>query len=203
MDFVSLNKLSYFWSKISTILNGKQDVLVSGTNIKTVNNENILGNGNLNVSADLSSLATVATTGSYNDLSNKPTIPSAANDGTLTIQRNGSTIATFTANQSGNTIANIQCATTNTAAGINPSSVLLNSSAAKTVTWTATADCIMIAYIYEWEGTISVNNINLAAANNTNASCVFCIPMKKGDTFRASSSSNYNVSSFKAFGLKL
>ena len=51
-------------------------------------------------------LKTVAFSGSYNDLSNKPTIPSVGN-GTLTIQRNGSNVATFTANQSGNTTANI------------------------------------------------------------------------------------------------
>ena len=42
-------------------------------------------------------LATVATSGSYNDLSNKPTIPTV-NNGTLTIQRNTTTVGTFTAN---------------------------------------------------------------------------------------------------------
>ena len=50
--------------------------------------------------------ATVATSGSYNDLSNKPTIPTV-NNGTLTIQKNGTTVATFSANQSGNATANI------------------------------------------------------------------------------------------------
>ena len=44
--------------------------------------------------------------GDYNDLSNKPTIP-VVNNGTLTIQKNGSTVATFTANQSTNVTANI------------------------------------------------------------------------------------------------
>lgn len=48
------------------------------------------------------SFATVATSGSYNDLSNKPSIPSAANNGTLTITQNGTSKGTFTANQSGN-----------------------------------------------------------------------------------------------------
>lgn len=84
--------------------------------------------------ADLSNkptLATVATSGSYNDLSNKPTIPAAqvnsdwnaasgvaqilnkptipeaAKDGTLTIQQNGTTKGTFTANQSSDSSANI------------------------------------------------------------------------------------------------
>lgn len=45
--------------------------------------------------------ATVATSGSYNDLINKPTIPSVGN-GTVTITQNGTTKGTFTLNQSGN-----------------------------------------------------------------------------------------------------
>lgn len=52
------------------------------------------------------SLATVATSGSYADLSNKPTIPTV-NDATLTIQQNGTDVATFTANSSTNATANI------------------------------------------------------------------------------------------------
>ena len=52
------------------------------------------------------SLATVATSGSYNDLSNKPTIPTV-NNATLTIQKNGTNVQTFTANQSTNATANI------------------------------------------------------------------------------------------------
>ena len=77
-----------------------------------------------------SALATVATTGSYNDLTNKPTIPAAqvnsdwdavsgvaqilnkptiptVNDATLTIQKNGTDVQTFTANASSNVTANI------------------------------------------------------------------------------------------------
>ena len=61
-----------------------QPTLVSGTNIKTINNESILGDGNIDIEGGASSwdeisdkptFATVATSGSYNDLSNKPTIP--------------------------------------------------------------------------------------------------------------------------------
>ena len=50
--------------------------------------------------------ATVATSGSYNDLSNKPTIPTV-NNGALIIKKNGINVATFTANQSSNATANI------------------------------------------------------------------------------------------------
>ena len=52
------------------------------------------------------SLSTVAISGSYNDLSNKPTIPTV-NDAVLTIQKNGATVSTFTANSTTNAIANI------------------------------------------------------------------------------------------------
>lgn len=44
--------------------------------------------------------------GNYNDLSNKPTIPTV-NNATLTIQKNGTTVNTFTANASSNVTANI------------------------------------------------------------------------------------------------
>ena len=54
----------------------------------------------------VSGLATVATSGSYNDLSNTPTIPTV-NNGTLTIQKNGTNVQTFTANQSSSVTANI------------------------------------------------------------------------------------------------
>lgn len=52
-----------------------------------------------------SDLATVATSGSYNDLSNKPTIPTV-NDATITITQGGVTKGSFSLNQaSGDTIA--------------------------------------------------------------------------------------------------
>lgn len=35
--------------KLQEVLNGKQDTLVSGTNIKTINNESILGSGNITI----------------------------------------------------------------------------------------------------------------------------------------------------------
>lgn len=60
----------------------------------------------LSAYAKTADLATVATSGSYNDLSNKPTIPTV-NNATLTIQKNGSNVATFTANASSNVTANV------------------------------------------------------------------------------------------------
>jgi hypothetical protein len=43
------NSLNSNMNKIDETLNNKQDVLVSGTNIKTINNQSILGNGNIEI----------------------------------------------------------------------------------------------------------------------------------------------------------
>ena len=56
--------------------------------------------------ANTANLATVATSGSYNDLSDTPTIPSVGN-GTLTIQKNGTSAGTFTANATTDETINI------------------------------------------------------------------------------------------------
>lgn len=75
--------------------------------------------------------ATVATSGSYNDLSNKPTIPTV-NNGALIIKKNGINVATFTANQSSKTTADITVPTktsdlTNDSGFIDEISTITNS----------------------------------------------------------------------------
>lgn len=62
-------------------------------------------------------LAKVATSGSYNDLSNKPTIPSVGN-GTITIKQAGSVKGSFTTNQSGATTIELTDNNTDTWRGI-------------------------------------------------------------------------------------
>lgn len=57
--------------------------------------------GKIRAKADSNSLASVATSGLYSDLTGAPTIPTVYN-GTLTIQQNGTTLGTFSANQSTN-----------------------------------------------------------------------------------------------------
>lgn len=48
---IDLNSLDYFFGKlktyISSVVNGKQDLLVDGENIKTINGKTILGNGDI------------------------------------------------------------------------------------------------------------------------------------------------------------
>lgn len=55
---------------LQTDIEGKQDTLVSGTNIKTINGESVLGSGNITISGGGGST-------DWNDITNKPTIPSA------------------------------------------------------------------------------------------------------------------------------
>lgn len=123
-----LNKrgLTHFWENIDDI---KQDKLTAGAGISITGNTisatgggtadavdwgNITGSMSnqtdlttaLNAKANSADLATVATSGSYNDLTNKPTIPTV-NNATLTIQKNGTTVKTFTANANSNVTANI------------------------------------------------------------------------------------------------
>ena len=97
---------------IPTVNNATLTIQKNGTTVKT-----FTANASSNVTANITvptktsdltndSFATVATSGSYNDLSNKPTIPTV-NNATLTIQRNGTTVNTFTANASSNVTADI------------------------------------------------------------------------------------------------
>ena len=75
-----------------------------GMSARAVNDQN--GNVIDTTYATKASLKAVATSGSYNDLSDKPTIPTV-NNGTLTMKVNGTQKATFTANQSGASTFNV------------------------------------------------------------------------------------------------
>ena len=68
--------------------------------------------GNYNDLSNRPALSTVATTGSYNDLTGKPSMPAAANNATLTIQKNGAAVGTFSANASADKSINISVPTT-------------------------------------------------------------------------------------------
>ena len=118
----------YTKSEVDTLLNGKSDTSHThtksqitdfpsyGTTANTIceGNDSRLSDARTPTThthtkseiTDFPSLATVATSGSYNDLSNKPTIPTV-NNATLTIQKNGTDVKTFTANASSDVTCNI------------------------------------------------------------------------------------------------
>ena len=86
-------------SVITAALNGKADTGDLPTKTSDLQND---GSDGTSTYVEADDLATVATSGSYNDLLNKPTIPTV-NNATLTVTQNGSSVGTFTANSSTNT----------------------------------------------------------------------------------------------------
>ena len=58
-------------TQISTALNAKQNTLVSGTNIKTINNQSILGSGNIEVQGGSVTVDTELSSTSENPVQNK------------------------------------------------------------------------------------------------------------------------------------
>ena len=104
--------------KVNELVDNKQDTLVSGTNIKTINNTSILGSGNIGTVTSVNNVSPVngnvtlsipaaqvnsdwnATSGVARIL-NKPTIPTV-NNPTITFTQGGTTKGTITLNQSSN-----------------------------------------------------------------------------------------------------
>lgn len=135
--------------------------------------------------AKFTDLATVATTWDYDDLLNKPTIP-VVNDGTLTVQKNWTTVATFTANSSTNQTANITVPTT--VAELTDSGDYVTDSELSTALWdyTPTADLAAVALSNSyndldnkptiWDATITLQK------NGSNV-----------DSFKVNATSNKNI----------
>ena len=86
----------YTKSETNTLLGGKQATLVSGTNIKTINNESILGSGNINIQG-----GSTYTAGRGIDITNDTisfNLPISAGTGTNSVKENtASNIANGTA----------------------------------------------------------------------------------------------------------
>lgn len=59
--YLDCDGLTKLWAKITAKLSKKQDTLVSGTNIKTINGRSILGSGNIAVTDSLPSSGSMAT----------------------------------------------------------------------------------------------------------------------------------------------
>ncbi len=98
-----MNKPTLFSGDYNDLTN--KPILFDG-DYNSLSSKPVLFDGNYNSLTNKPNLATVATTGNYNDLTNKPTIPTV-NNATLTIQKNGSNVGTFTANQNTNQTVNI------------------------------------------------------------------------------------------------
>ena len=94
------------WEKATNFVPLKGEIIIYDDLKKIKIGDGATKVGNLAFINDLDTLAAIAKTGSYNDLKNKPTIPSVGN-GTLTIQKNGTSAGTFTANATTDKTINI------------------------------------------------------------------------------------------------
>lgn len=90
--------LSDYTTKTFNVYNGHTGATGTAGTLNT-NNTSAATPTSESMSGNIS-LHKISKTGSYNDLLNKPTIPAAANDSTITIQKNGTTVNMFTLNQS-------------------------------------------------------------------------------------------------------
>ena len=70
MKYLDNTGLAYFKDKLDTELATKQDSLVSGTNIKTVNNQSLLGSGNISITSGASNIENGTGTGSLKQAGN-------------------------------------------------------------------------------------------------------------------------------------
>ena len=106
-------------------------------------------------------LATVATSGSYNDLSNKPTIPTV-NNATLTITQGGVSKGTFTANASSNVTIDLD---SGGSVDVDNSTITLNSS--DQIQTVAVKDNRSGNAIKTWTGTKAQYDAILSKDSNT------------------------------------
>ena len=151
-EYLNKRGLTHFWENIDTL---KQDKLTAGAGILITNDViSATGGGTadavdwghitgsmsnqtdlmtaLNAKANSADLATVATSGDYDDLTDKPTIGNA----TLTIQKNGTSAGTFTANATSNKTINITVPTTAADVSALPASTKYGASIAVSINTT-------------------------------------------------------------------
>lgn len=99
-------------TKTFNVYNGRTGATGTAGILHTNNSTAITpGPGDESMSNDIR-LHKISKTGNYNDLIDKPTIPAAANNSLITIQKNGTTVNTFTLNQSSPKTVNIPVPTT-------------------------------------------------------------------------------------------
>lgn len=85
-QYLDKSGLSYLWSKLKGYF---QQKLVSGTNIKTVNNQSLLGSGNISISGGGSTVLDFYPVGSYYETSDTAFNPNTAWGGTWVLETAG------------------------------------------------------------------------------------------------------------------
>lgn len=121
-------------SGTGTLTGGEEVVFTNTTMINFTNDSGyaktsdlatVATSGSFSDLSNVPNLATVATSGSYNDLTNKPTIPTVGN-GKLTLTQGGEELGYATMNQSGDTTINIPAVSNRNIGEIISSTLPLN-----------------------------------------------------------------------------
>lgn len=147
MKYLDKDGLEYYNGKIQTKLNGKQNTLTSQTAYSSKGSATKVPQITTNSLGQVTNISEVTIT--------QPTV----NNGTLTIQKNGSNVQTFTANQSSNVTANITVPTqtselTNNSGFITSSGNVATATTLQTIyfnrnnnsnTWAKVATCSLAA----------------------------------------------------------
>lgn len=104
--FTDASGLTEFWTKVkahvTSAISSKQDTLVSGTSIKTVNNTSLLGSGNVAVQPTLVSGTNIKTVngntllGSGDVAITEPTYALSISGQTLSLTKDGASISSVT-----------------------------------------------------------------------------------------------------------
>lgn len=118
----------YKWDVLGSFIDisGKQDVLVSGKNIKTVNNQSLLGSGNITIGGSVDSVngqtgAVVLTASDVGALPDSTVIPTV-NNSTISFTQGGVTKGSFTLNQSTGATIDLDAGVTTDGTTINKNS---------------------------------------------------------------------------------
>ena len=140
-------------SKINELVDDKQDTLVSGTNIKTINNTSILGSGNIEVGGGGGSY----TAGNGIDITSN-TVSVKAGDGTIGVDTNGVKVGTIqTAN-----IANSAVNSNKLSTGVK-NNMLMNATSSDGLTITGGNGSTQANIALDLETTISASSSNTKA----------------------------------------
>lgn len=150
-------------SKINEIIDDKQDTLVSGTNIKTINGTSLLGSGNIDIQGGGGSY----TAGNGIDITSN-TVSVKAGNSTISVDTNGVKVGTIqTANIANSAVTNDKIAdgtikSAKLSVGVN-NNLLHKATAGNGVTITAGTSSAAAVIALDLETTISVSSSNTKA----------------------------------------